>query len=75
MGSFYIRKFCAQLFCAYVLGLYFSGARLLAQNCWRKTVGAKAASRTLMKMNLVVGSIWLLQILLARSCAKYERVK
>jgi hypothetical protein len=29
--SFYIRKFCGQLFCAYILGLYFIGARLLAQ--------------------------------------------
>ncbi len=29
--SFYICKFRAQLFCAYVLGLYFTGARLLAQ--------------------------------------------
>jgi hypothetical protein len=27
--SFYVRKFCAQLFCAYILGLYFTGARLL----------------------------------------------
>jgi hypothetical protein len=26
-----VRKLCAQLFCAYVLGLYFTGARLLAQ--------------------------------------------
>ncbi len=36
--NFYVRKFCAQLFCAYVLGLYFTGARLLAQKlrveCW-----------------------------------------
>jgi hypothetical protein len=36
--SFYIRKLCTQLFCAYVLGLYFTGARLLAQKlrvkCW-----------------------------------------
>jgi hypothetical protein len=29
--SFYVRKLRAQLFCAYVLGLYFTGARLLAQ--------------------------------------------
>ncbi len=29
--SFYICKFNAQLFCAYVLGLYFIAARLLAQ--------------------------------------------
>ncbi len=29
--SFYIRKLRAQLFCAYDLGLYFIGARLLAQ--------------------------------------------
>jgi hypothetical protein len=29
--SFYIRKLCAQLFCAYVLGLYFTGVRLLVQ--------------------------------------------
>ncbi len=29
--SFYIRKLRIQLFCAYVLGLYFTGARLLAQ--------------------------------------------
>jgi hypothetical protein len=28
--SFYVRKLRAQLFCAYVLGLYFMGARLLA---------------------------------------------
>jgi hypothetical protein len=38
MHSFYIRKFCTQFFCAYVLGLYFIGARLLAQKlhieCW-----------------------------------------
>jgi hypothetical protein len=27
-SSFYIRKFRVQLFCAYVLGLYFTGARL-----------------------------------------------
>jgi hypothetical protein len=31
MRSFYVRKFCAQLFCAYFLGLNFTGARLLAQ--------------------------------------------
>jgi hypothetical protein len=31
MRSFYIHKLHAQLFCAYVLGLYFTGARLLAQ--------------------------------------------
>ncbi len=29
--SFYIRKLCAQLFCAYTLGLCFTGARLLSQ--------------------------------------------
>ncbi len=29
--SFYVRKLFAQLFCAYILGLYFTGARLLAQ--------------------------------------------
>jgi hypothetical protein len=29
--SFYVRKLHAQLFCAYILGLYFTGARLLAQ--------------------------------------------
>jgi hypothetical protein len=29
--SFYVRKLGAQLFCAYVLGFYFTGARLLAQ--------------------------------------------
>ncbi len=37
-NSFYVRKFCTQLFCAYVLGLYFTGTRLLAQKlpieCW-----------------------------------------
>ncbi len=36
--SFYVRKLRAQLFCACVLGLYFIGARLLAQKlraeCW-----------------------------------------
>ena len=31
MRSFYVHKFHAQLFCAYILGLYFTGARLLAQ--------------------------------------------
>ncbi len=31
MRSFYVRKLQAQLFCAYILGLYFTGARLLAQ--------------------------------------------
>ncbi len=31
LHSFYIRKFCAQLFCAYFIDLYFTGARLLAQ--------------------------------------------
>jgi hypothetical protein len=30
MCSFYVCKLRAQLFCAYVLGLYFTGARLLA---------------------------------------------
>jgi hypothetical protein len=29
--SFYVHKLQAQLFCAYILGLYFTGARLLAQ--------------------------------------------
>ena len=29
--SSYLHKQCAQLFCAYVLGLYFTGARLLVQ--------------------------------------------
>jgi hypothetical protein len=29
--SFYIHKFCVQLFCAYIIGLYFNGTRLLAQ--------------------------------------------
>jgi hypothetical protein len=37
--SFYVRKLRAQIFCAYVLGFYFTGARLLAQ----------AARRTLVK--------------------------
>ncbi len=32
--SFYVCKLHAQLFCAYILGLYFTGARLLAQK-WR----------------------------------------
>jgi hypothetical protein len=36
--SFYVRKLRAQLFCASVLGLYLTGARLLAQKlrveCW-----------------------------------------
>ncbi len=31
MCSFYVPKFRSQLFCAYVLCLYFTGARLLAQ--------------------------------------------
>jgi len=31
MCSLYICKLRVQLFCAYVLGLYFTGARLLAQ--------------------------------------------
>jgi hypothetical protein len=31
MYSYYTHKFCAQLFCAYILGLHFTGARLLAQ--------------------------------------------
>ncbi len=31
MLSFYVRKLQVQLFCAYILGLYFTGARLLAQ--------------------------------------------
>jgi hypothetical protein len=30
-GSFYVRKLCTQLFCAYIVGLYFTGARLLVQ--------------------------------------------
>ncbi len=29
--SFYVCKLRVQIFCAYILGLYFSGARLLAQ--------------------------------------------
>ncbi len=29
--SFYVRKLRAQLFCAYILGLYFTGVSLLAQ--------------------------------------------
>jgi hypothetical protein len=29
--SFYVRKLRTQLFCAYILGLYFTGARLVAQ--------------------------------------------
>ncbi len=29
--SFYVRKLRTQLFCAYVLGLYFTGAKLLEQ--------------------------------------------
>jgi hypothetical protein len=37
-SSFYVRKLRTQLFCAYVLGLYFTGIRLLAQKlrveCW-----------------------------------------
>ncbi len=36
--SFYVCKLRIKLFCAYVLGLYFTGARLLAQKlgveCW-----------------------------------------
>ncbi len=36
--SFYVRKFHAQLSCAYVLGLFFTGARLLVPKlcveCW-----------------------------------------
>ncbi len=36
--SFYVCKFQMQLFCAYVLGLYFTGERLLGQKlhveCW-----------------------------------------
>ncbi len=36
--SLYVHKFLEQLFCAYILGLYFTGARLLAQKlrveCW-----------------------------------------
>ncbi len=31
MHSFYARKLRAQSFCAYILGLYFTGARLLGQ--------------------------------------------
>jgi hypothetical protein len=30
-SSFYVLKLRVQLFCAYILGLYLSGARLLAQ--------------------------------------------
>jgi hypothetical protein len=36
--SFYVRKLRAQLFCAYILGLYFTGVSLPAQKlrveCW-----------------------------------------
>ncbi len=36
---FYVRKLRMQPFCAYILGLYFTGTRLLAQKlpveCWR----------------------------------------
>jgi hypothetical protein len=36
--SFYVCKLRAQLFCAFILGLYFTGAKLLAQKlrieCW-----------------------------------------
>jgi hypothetical protein len=36
--SFYVRNLCTQLFCTYVLGLYFTGVSLLAQKlcveCW-----------------------------------------
>jgi hypothetical protein len=31
MHSFYARKLRSQVFCASVLGLYFTGAKLLAQ--------------------------------------------
>ncbi len=31
MCSFYVRKVRAQIFCAYILGLYFTGTGLLAQ--------------------------------------------
>jgi hypothetical protein len=30
--SFYVRKLPVQLFCAYILGLYFTGVSLPAQN-------------------------------------------
>jgi hypothetical protein len=40
--SFYVRKLHAQLFCAYILGFVLY---------WRKTVGAKAAGRMLVKLN------------------------
>jgi hypothetical protein len=36
MRSFYVRKLRPQLFGAYVIGLYFTGARLLAQKAARK---------------------------------------
>ncbi len=29
--NFYVHEFRAQFFCAYILGLYFTGARLLEQ--------------------------------------------
>ncbi len=40
-GSVYVCKLQAQLFCAYILGFVFY---------WRKTVGTKAARRTLVKL-------------------------
>ncbi len=46
MRSFYVCKLRAQLFCAYILGLYFTGARLLMQKMrvehwWNWTLGGK----------------------------------
>ncbi len=31
MCSFYVRKLCTRIFCAYILGLYSTGTKLLAQ--------------------------------------------
>jgi hypothetical protein len=31
MRGFFVQKFCAKLFCAYILDLNFFGARILAQ--------------------------------------------
>ncbi len=36
MHSFYVRKLWAQLFCANLLGLYFTGARLGVQKLWEE---------------------------------------
>jgi hypothetical protein len=46
MRSFYIHKLCTQLFCAYIFGLYCTGAR---RTC--KTVGAKAVRIMLVKLS------------------------